>query len=106
MLIERDVEFQGISCTEDGQGNQSIHGGYSWILEGRGKIYYFYFNLKKQLMMNLFSRLGRNGVELKSTGKCIGRFNPLCIIPNSDRFVGVIPDESDKLYICRLTEMM
>lgn len=103
-LLTRDVDFLGLKCTKNKDGEQVFEGGYSWMLEGGRYIYYFYFNSGKQLKMDVFSLPGGNGFELKSTGKCTGTFHPLCIIPDSDRFVGIFPDESHILYECGLSE--
>jgi len=103
-LMIRDVDFLGMKCTRNKNGEWDFEGGYSWMVEGGKYFYYFYYNSEKQLKMDIYSKSGKNNLKLKSTGKCASRFLPLCIIPGSNRFVGVIPDESHMLYICKLIE--
>ena len=104
LLKTRDVDFMGLRCTKNRDGELDFEGGYSWMLESGRYFYYFYFNSEKQLKMDMYSQSGKNGLKLKSTGKCTGRYHPLCIIPGSNRFVCIIPDESHMLYICKLSE--
>jgi hypothetical protein len=106
MLITRDVDFLGLECKRNSERETVFEGGYSWLIEGKDVLYYLYFNSKKQLKIDVLSILGKNGLELKSTGTYTGNFQPLCIVPNSnDRFIAIIPDESHMIYICQLVEV-
>lgn len=106
MLITRDVDFLGLECTRNSEGETVFEGGYSWFIEGKDVLYYLYFDSKRQLKIDVFHNIGRNGLELKSTGTYTGNFQPLCILPGSkNRFIGINPDESHMIYICRLVEV-
>jgi hypothetical protein len=106
VMISRDVDYQGLSCRKNREGETEISGGYSWIIETGNSYYYFYYNSKMQLQIDIFSQLKNEKFELNESGEYTGDFHPLCASPGSeDTFIGFMGREYDVLVICKLEEI-
>lgn len=100
-FTREDVDFWGKNCERSGDG-YSLVGGYSWMLKNKVGLYYFYFDSKKRMKVNLFEN---SGLKLIMAGNYTGDIRPKCSFPNNERFIGVIPEESETLYIGYLKEI-
>lgn len=102
-MISRDVDYLGLNCRKNREGGNEISGGYSWMIETGDCFYYFYYNSKKQLQIDILDQSINKGFDLKKSGKYTGDFHPLCAVPGSENtFIGLMGKEYDVLVICKL----
>lgn len=96
--LTRKVDFDGLRCIKSqikGFGERYFYsGGYSWFLEGESDLFYFYRNSKKEMKIDVYSK---DSLKLEWAGKYTGEFFPLCLHPQSGKYLGFCKENSHKL---------
>jgi WD40 repeat protein len=95
-----NVDFLEMNCEKNGD-SYTLVGGHSWMLRNKAGLYYFYFDSKKKSMVDIFDN---NRMKLRMVGNYSGDIHPKCGHPGNAKFIGVIPDEADTLYLCSIKE--
>ena len=101
-------DFRGVECVrDDSDGGYYIDGGYSFMVEGKKELYYFYDNSNKQKRIDVFAKPGA-GSDVKwapiRRDVYSDKFRPYCFNPNSGQFVGTFLDAPNILAVCTLTD--
>lgn len=97
--ISRDVDFQGIHCTKNGEGSVSIEGGIGSMFEGDDSFYYFYYDTQKRHKLDIYAKKSGETIGLLSAGNYTSDIIPRCAVPGTKKFIGVKPDEASTIYM-------